>query len=171
MTDLASPRTSPCWWLGTRGDKTVRAWARLATEAHALEADLLGYPHFSEVEWRVDPDQSEHVDEPDPERAPTEPPPPCEPSREDAVVDEFDRAVREAARLSGEHRDAVLVALDAAAGVYAYSLESQREWLRERSALLEENARLRAEIQRWRSERETDEIAVGYEPTEEVEEP
>jgi hypothetical protein len=107
----------------------------------------------------------------DPEQAPTEPPTPCEPSKEDAVVDEFDRAVREAARLAVEHRDAVLVALDAASGVYAYSLESQREWLRERASLLEENARLRNEIRQWRTDVRIDEIAVGYDADEEVEEP
>jgi hypothetical protein len=49
--------------------------------------------------------------------------------------------------------------------------EAKREWMLERAALLEENARLRAEIQQWRTGRQTDEIAVGYEPTEEVEEP
>lgn len=163
MIALESPESHPVWWLGTYGPDTARVKARLATEAHKLAAVSLGNPHFSAVLWRKDPDQSEHVAEVDQEQEDTEPPPVAD-------LDMLVAAVERAKSLCQQFDESSRFALNLAREYVELSDEAKREWLIERAALLEENARLRAELQQWRTGRQTDEIAVGYEPTEEVEE-
>jgi hypothetical protein len=152
MTTLESPESNPVWWLGTYAADTARVKARLATEAHKLASVSLGHPHFSAVLWRKDPDQSEHETRLDPEQAPTEPPPPP-----DAVeINMLVAAVERAKQLCRQFDDASQFALNLARECVELSDEAKCEWLLERAALLEENARLRAELQQWRTGRETD---------------
>jgi hypothetical protein len=156
MTELEPPETSPVWWLGTCGATTARVKARLAMEAYQLASEMLGHPHYSAVIWRKDPDQSEHEwpeCEPDPEQAPTEPPPPT-----NAELDLLVAAVDRAKVLCQQFDEASQFALNLARECVELSDEAKREWMLERAELI-------AELESLRAPRPVREALEGYNDT------